>query len=355
MTGRKRNRIAWAGAWHYAHNNPRQEELLPRLSNIDRYYVHLPPFWPVRGILRRIWLPLLVRWIGVRYPMVYTSDWRQIRMLRCRVVCDHDDPVFSAPEIDALNLPNVAAVVVTTDLVKRNLREAGVRAPIEVIPQGVAVGRVDPERVRLIRQKYSPAAEEVVVGLHQPHFEYSSELPAGSVEQMYAVDRLLEAVSLAHGKDPRLVLWLVGRPSTRVAAFAANHPWIRLIGYQPRTALMEFVSAFDIGVYPRTLDLKGRSSVKVLEYMACGVPVVGLQVDEMRLASDGGAGIAVDGVAAFAEALAALAKNPGRRKQMGGRGKQAALPYHWDLLSRTYRDLLDRLSAPAGGKEGGTA
>jgi glycosyltransferase involved in cell wall biosynthesis len=355
MTGRTKNRIAWAGAWHYAHNNRRQEELLPRLSNVDRYYVHLPPFWPVRWILRRIWLPLLVRWIGIQYPLVYSTDWRQIRMLRCRVVCDHDDPIFTTPEISALNLPNVAAVVVTTDLVRRNLHEAGVRAPIEVVPQGVAVGRVDPERVRLIRRKYSPAAEEVIVGLHQPHFECESELPAGSTEQMYAVDRLLEAMSLARGKDPRLVLWLVGRPSARVAAFAADHQWIRLIGYQPRTALMEFVSAFDIGVYPRTLDLKGRSSVKVLEYMACGVPVVGFHVEEMRLASEGGAGIPVDAVAAFAEALAGLAKNPGRRKQMGGRGKQAALPYNWDTLSQTYRDLLNRQSEPTGRKEGRSA
>jgi hypothetical protein len=78
-------------------------------------------------------------------------------------------------------------------------------------------------------------------------------------------------------------------------------------------------------------------------------------VDEMRLASESGAGIVADGVAAFAEALAALAKNPGRRKQMGARGKQAVLPCHWDSLSQTYRDLLDRLSAPAGAKEGGTA
>jgi glycosyltransferase involved in cell wall biosynthesis len=352
MTGRAKKRIAWAGAWHYAHNNPRQEELIPRLSNADRFYVYLPRFWPLRGILRRIWLPLLVRWLGIRYPLIFCTDWRQIPNVRTRVVCDHDDPVFSEPEIAALNHPNVAAVVVTTDLVRKNLQQAGVCTPMEVIPQGVAVGRVDPERVSAIRRKYSPLAEEVVVGLHQPHFDYASELPPGSVEQMYSVDQLLEVMSFAREKNPRLVLWLVGRSSAKVAAFAAGHPWIRLIGYQPRAALMEYVSAFDIGVYPRTLDLKGRSSVKVLEYLACGVPVVGFIVEEMRLASEGGAGMAVDGVTSFADTLTVLAKSPERRKRMGERGKNIAACYNWDAISSRYRDLLNRYSSYEGSSVG---
>jgi glycosyltransferase involved in cell wall biosynthesis len=350
MIGRTRNRVAWAGAWHFAHNNPRYEELIPRLTNVDRFAVRLSPFWPLRGIERRIWLPLLVRWLGIRYPLILCTDWRQIKTVRARVVCDHDDPVFAAPEIAALNLPNVAAVVTTTDLVRKNLREAGVRSPIEIVPQGVAIGAVDPGRVRVLRRSYSPNPDEVIVGLHQPHFDFASELPAGSTEQMYAVDLLLEAMQLARGKDPRLVLWLVGRPSAKVAAFAADHPWVRMIGYQPRATLMEYVSAFDIGVYPRTLDLKGRSSVKVLEYMACGVPVAGFAVDEMRIAVEGGAGIAADGVAALAKALVALAGDRAQCKRMGERGKRAARAYDWDALSDAYRKLLDRLSESSSGK-----
>jgi glycosyltransferase involved in cell wall biosynthesis len=355
MTGSKKNRIAWAGAWHYAHNNPRYEELIPRLANVDRYTVRLSPFWPLRGILRRVWLPLLIRWMGMRYQWVFTTDWRQIRIVRSRVVVDHDDPVFSAPEIAALNLPNVAAVVTTTELVRENLRAAGVRSPIEIIPQGVAIGRVDPERVRAIRRQYSPDPDEIVVGLHQPHFDFASELPPGPAGQMYAVDPLLEAMRTAREKNPHLVLWLVGRPSARVSAYAAGQLWVRLIGYQPRVALMEFVSAFEIGAYPRTLDLKGRSSVKVLEYMACGVPVVGFDVDEMRIAAGSGAGIAAGSAAAFAETLNALSKNPGRRKQMGGRGKMEAARYDWDVLASQYGELLERyfFANPRTSEQGG--
>jgi glycosyltransferase involved in cell wall biosynthesis len=342
MIGRAKNRVAWAGGWHSAHNNQRYEELLPRLANVDRFYVRLSPFWPLRGIQRRIWLPLLVRWLGWRYPLLFCTDWRQIRMIRARVVCDLDDPVFSASEIAAVNRLNVDAIVVTSELVRQNLRAAGVCNPIEVVPQGVRLGPIDPDSIRVIRQRYSPDPNEIVVGLHQPRFDFASELSAGTAEQMYAVDQLLVVMRMAQVKDPRLVLWLVGRPSAGVAAFAAQHPWVRLIGYQPHAGLMEYVSAFDIGVYPRTLDLKGRSSIKVLEYLACGVPVVGFAVDEMRLAAKAGAGIAVDGVGAFAEALAALANDPGRRAQMGEVGKKEAARYDWEVLSLQYRNLLNR-------------
>jgi glycosyltransferase involved in cell wall biosynthesis len=342
MTAAPKNRIAWTGGWHYAHNNPRQEELLPRLSNVDRYYVHLPHFWPLRGVRRRIWLPLLVRWLGWRYPLLFSTDWRQIGMVRSRVVCDHDDPVFSDPEITALNLPNVAAVVTTSDAVRRNLQDAGVRRPIEVIPQGVAMKRADPERVRAIRRRYAAVAGEVVVGMHQPRFAYASELTPDSPEQMYAVDPLFDIMERARARDARLVLWLVGAPDRRVREYADRNRWVRLIGYKPRVELAEYVSTFDIGLYPRNLDLKGRTSVKVVEYMACGVPVVGFDVEEMRVAMQGGAGIVGRSTDDISSALADLAADERRRLLLGGEGRTAAAAYDWDVLAERYRGLLER-------------
>jgi glycosyltransferase involved in cell wall biosynthesis len=343
MNRGKSSRIAWVGGWHYAHNNPRHAELLPRLSNIDRYYVHLPRFWPLRGIRRRIWLPVLIRWLGLRYPMMFCTDWHQILMVRARVVCDHDDPVFSKPEIAALNRPNVVAVVATSDLVRRNLQEAGVHRPIEVVPQGVAMKRADPERVRAVRRRYAAEAGEVIVGVHQPRFAYASELTPASPEQMYAVDPLFDVMERARARDPRLVLWLVGAPGRRVQEFAVRNHWVRLIGYKPRAELAECVSAFDIGLYPRNLDLKGRTSVKVVEYMACGVPVAGFDVEEMSVAMKGGAGIVAGNAADLSSALADLASDEPRRSRLGEDGRKAAAAYDWDVLAERYRGLLERM------------
>lgn len=345
MSAQPRNRIAWAGAWSRTYNNRRYAELLPRLTNVDRFYVDMHPWWPVRGLRRRIWLPLLVSWLGIRYPLVFSTDWRQIERIRNRVVCDHDDPVFSPPEIAALNRANVAAVVVTSEAVRTNLRRLGVRSRIEVIPQGVALGPVSPERVRAVRKTWRCSAEDVVVGLHQPSFGFSAELPDSPAGRMYSVDALFAAMELARKSNPRLVLWLVGEPGRKVREYAAGRPWIRLLGYRQGAALAEAVASFEIGVYPRTADLRGRASIKVMEYMACGLPVVGFDVEEMQSVREAGAGMTAGDVPAFAKAIVRLAGNPDLRSRMGALGKEKAAPCHWDSLSAKYRDLLNGLSA----------
>jgi glycosyltransferase involved in cell wall biosynthesis len=347
MTGAARNQIAWAGAWSREHNNSRYEELLPRLSNVDRYYVDMHPWWPIRGLRRRIQLPLLTVWLGIRYPLILSTDWRSIASIRSRVILDHDDPLYTVAELRALNAANVAAVVVTSESVKRRLSESGVRNPVHVIPQGVAIRPVDEKRVRAIQAAWRKSAGEIVAGIHQPRFDYSDELTAGA-QQMYAVDELLALVEHARKKLPQMVLWLVGEPSAKVKEYAGRNPWVRLVGYQRRSDLMEYVSAFDIGLYPRTLDLKGRASIKVLEYMACGVPVVGFNVEEMSPALDSKSGIAALDASDFSAQLVALAKDPGRRSQLGRNGRKAAAVFDWDALAAQYRTLLDQFGLAEG-------
>ncbi len=350
MTRATGNRIAWAGAWSRGHNNTRYEELLPRLDTVDQYYVDLHPWWPIRGFRRRIWLPLLMRWIGIRYPLILCTDWRQIKLIRNRVVCDHDDPLFTAEEIRALNAPTVAMVVVTSDSVSKKLSELGLRKPVSVIPQGVAVHPANAKRMQTIRDAWCTSKQEVVAGLHQPHFEFSDELPAGTAQQMYEVDPLLDVMERARKKDPRLVLWLVGEPSRKVREFAGRNPWVRLPGYKHRPDLTDYVAAFDIGLYPRTADLMGRASIKVLEYMASGVPVVGFNVEEMKPVLESRSGIAARDSAAFAAGLIALARGKTIRGQMGARGKKASGAYRWELLAKKYLALLDH-SLPRSGSQ----
>jgi glycosyltransferase involved in cell wall biosynthesis len=354
MMTKSSNRVAWAGAWSRGHNNARYEELLPRLANVDRHYVDMHPWWPLRGFRRRIYLPLLTAWLGVRYGLVLCTNWRDIRLIRNRVVCDHDDPLFGADEIRALNSPKVAAVVVTSESVRRRLLDLGLRNPVRVVGQGVAVRRADAERVEAIRSEWRRSKREVAAGIHQPHFEFAAELPLG-MQQMYAVDTLFRAMEQAHGKEPRLALWLVGEPSRMVRQYAERKPWIRLLGYKARSGLMEYVSAFDIGLYPRNLDLKGRSSIKVLEYMACGLPVVGFEVEEMEPAVKGGGGIAAKDIESFAKACVSLAKSPKLRKDLGSKSKKAAARHDWNRLASEYRALLDALSGPNHPKEAGAA
>ena len=111
---------------------------------------------------------------------------------------------------------------------------------------------------------------------------------------------------------------------------------------------MDYVAAFDIGLYPRTADLMGRASIKVVEYMACGVPVIGFDVEEMRVVVDGKAGIAVETAEAFAAGLVTLAKDPRRRSQLGRNGRKAAAAFDWATLAEKYRALLDQYCVLGG-------
>jgi len=81
-----------------------------------------------------------------------------------------------------------------------------------------------------------------------------------------------------------------------------------------------------------------------LEYMACGVPVVGFDVEEMREVVRARAGIAAPDVPSFAAALISLGADPQQRIHMGELGKQAAVPNHWDILSERYGVLLEHWS-----------
>ena len=338
------NKVAWCGVWSREHNNIRYSELLPRLPSVDKYYVHLNRWWPVRGVQRRLWQPLLVRTLSRRYSLFLCTAWWQAHLFRGRVIIDLDDPRFSAGEQAALQGRNLACIVVTTERVRGRLREAGVRTPIEIIPQGVATDRIRADRVRAIRDGWREAGGEIIAGLHQPHFELGRELPEQGLARMYAVDRLLEAFAKVVAEEPHATLCLVGRPSPGVLEFAKAHPWMRLTGYVPHTDVLNYVSAFDIGLFPREVDAGGYASIKLLEYMACGVPVVGTRVSEMDVVLEAKAGIRADDWEDFALWIKRLCHEDPLRVALGERGRIFAAARSWEHVAAEYGRLLSSVA-----------
>jgi len=338
------NKVAWCGVWSRDHNNIRYSELLPRLTAVDKYYVHLSRWWPVRGVQRRIWQPLLIRLLRARYTTLLCTAWWQASLFAGRVVIDLDDPVFTAREAGALAGRNVACVVVTTERVRERLREGGVRTPIEIIPQGVAADRIDARRVREIREGWREPGGEVIAGLHQPHFELAHELPERDLARLYAVDRLLEAFAKVVQEEPQARLCLVGRPSAGVEALAAHHPWLRLAGYVPHEQVLNYVSAFDIGLFPREVDAGGWGSIKLLEYMACGVPVVGTHVSEMEEVLGAKAGVRAEDWEQFALWIKRLCREDSLRVAFGERGRAYASEHSWAAVAEQYQRKLGEVA-----------
>ena len=94
----------------------------------------------------------------------------------------------------------------------------------------------------------------------------------------------------------------------------------------------------DLGIMPlidRPFE-RGKSGYKLIQYMACGLPVVAaLSTGTNNLVRDGVTGTLVDGeeVGEFADALEAYARDPELRRRHGEAGLAIAKTMDWDTIN----------------------
>ncbi|HWH75874.1 MAG TPA: hypothetical protein VNT76_00835, partial [Candidatus Binatus sp.] len=171
--------------WFPQHNNPRYAALFPRLSPVVRFRkFHLSERRLIRAVQYRLWnalsnlliYPAMIQYLARKYETLFTVSTEQIRTWpRPRsVVVDLDDPMFTTAEISALNLPQVKALIVTTNKAKMLFEERGVTAPIHVIPQGVAMGQINPQKRHEIRTRFK-SGDDIVVGFHAPSLTLAAD------------------------------------------------------------------------------------------------------------------------------------------------------------------------------------
>jgi len=111
-----------------------------------------------------------------------------------------------------------------------------------------------------------------------------------------------------------------------VQAVRAGLP-VRWLGYRPYEELSQHIAGALAGLIPTTNPL-GRSStgmnpLKLFETLACGIPAIVTALPGQReLVTQGGCGLVVPcgDAAALARAVAELAADPARARQMGERG-----------------------------------
>ncbi|MFH9733537.1 glycosyltransferase family 4 protein [Streptomyces sp. NPDC017260] len=175
-------------------------------------------------------------------------------------------------------------------------------------------------------------------------------------------DILIRALPWVRRAVPDAVLLLVGDGpyATGLRQLALDEEVLDAVvfaGGHPHRALPPFYAAADVFAMPcrsrrRGLEVEGLGIV-YLEAAASGLPVLagdsGGAPDAVR---DGETGHVVDGhsVAATADRLIRLLRNPDLAREMGGRGRHwMCTEWTWDHSYATLRDLLRR---PAGGSPG---
>jgi glycosyltransferase involved in cell wall biosynthesis len=345
--------------WFSTHNNPRYADLFPRLDPLVRFYkVTLSRHRVLRGLQYRVWnalsrkflYPSMLRYLSERFEALFTVDYNQIPAWPRSesVVVDIDDPIFSPTEVQLLNLPQVKAVIVTTEKAKMMFEQLGVARSIWVIPQGVSMEQIDLYKIQKIRTQFKGDGD-VVIGYHAPTLTLSSDGPTRARDGQDDLDFLFAALETARKVEPRIKLWLFGKPSKSVKKYAAEGraDCIKLFGYLPLSDLLNYVSNFDIGVYPRTWSPPpGRFSVKIAQFMACGVPVVSTVVDEAFIVDEAQCGIVCNSQEHFSKGLVELVLSPERRIELGKSGQRyATTNLDWSKLIRRYEQTFqDHLS-----------
>jgi len=346
------HRAACFVLWFPVHNNPRYAMLFPRLAHIVRFFKFtLSRNRIVRGVQYRMWqllkrlliYPLALRYLARRYRTLLTVDHWQILAWphQGSIVVDADDPLYTATEVRLFNLPQVRAIVVTTTKAKTLFEQLGVTKEIHVIPQGVPVDGINPQGVAHLREQFKRNGE-FVAGYHAPTLTLLSDGPKRARGGMDDLDLLLAAAEHARRKNPSIVLWLVGTPSDGLQQYADRKPWIRLLGYVPVSGILDYVSAFDVGVYPRTWSPPpGRFSVKIAQFMACGLPIISTPVDESFIVTEAECGMVCKTSEDFGEGLVTLAGSAERRQALGHAARRYAEKHlDWSVLMRDYEALL---------------
>jgi glycosyltransferase involved in cell wall biosynthesis len=343
LLGPPTDRIFFHNVWFAdGHNNPRYEELLPRLRRVDTYMALCRGQRIRRGVEFR-WqrftakprTRMLMKAAYRRYPYALCTDFDQIPVFPGRVVVDVDDPYFGEWEPRLLSSPNVAAYVVTDERLARYYESEGCTTPWEVVPQGVPMEIIRPaETAQIGRTKNG-----LVFGFVSAYLLCSGD--RGSDDLFHNIDHLLDLWARIDAEVPDAQLWLIGGLGEHAARRCASMRTVRTFGRLPRADTLEHVTNFDVALYPR-LKGDGIQAVKIAEYMACGVPTVSYDYDVTRVLADAHAGVLVDSPTGFVEACVSLARNDTFRGELARSAREAGARHAWEELAARYNEVLDR-------------
>jgi glycosyltransferase involved in cell wall biosynthesis len=268
------------------------------------------------------------------------------------VVVDLDDPTHTPEEQAALSTPNIRYVIVTTDALAHYVEETNPCVDVLVMPQGVDLARATRAEHATVRKQLLAhsflAPEAVIVGYHAPIICLSTDPGYRSdAFRHFHIDALFEAVQRLWSDDLPFLTVLLGNSSPTIRSVACSERRLVLKEYVDRERLFDWVGAFDIGTYPRTVDFGGRQSVKLLEYMATGAATVAMATSETSFLEENSLGYTAADADGFYRSLRRLIVDHDSRRALGERSRKYVQRHDWDALAVRYDGILASAAEPA--------
>jgi glycosyltransferase involved in cell wall biosynthesis len=155
-------------------------------------------------------------------------------------------------------------------------------------------------------------------------------------------------VPLLERLDPVLTAVCRKHPEVKVAVFSGRKPQLECpFEYHPYRPGGEpdFVRGLDIGLLPLAGDeySKGKSPIKALQYLACGVPVVGDVHGATAEILKNDNSIAVAGESEWVAAIESLVADRQRAAAMGAAGREYVVDRHdFGILAERFSNILER-------------
>ena len=244
------------------------------------------------------------------------------------------------------SLGRSAAVTAPSEDLLERARRLGARSRLVRVPYGADASTFEvPPGTRAERRRRLGYSDEhvVVTGV-------------GRLIPVKGFEYLVEAHAIAHAAEPRLRLVIVGDGDSRAALEERVHALgmsdtVVLVGKATRDEIPVHLAASDIVAVPSIRYggyVDGLPNI-VLEAMAAGKPLVGSCVGGIpELVRDGENGLLVPekDARALADALLALAADPGLRARLGAAGRaEVREERSWEAVGRQFVDVFERAVA----------
>jgi glycosyltransferase involved in cell wall biosynthesis len=172
-------------------------------------------------------------------------------------------------------------------------------------------------------------------------------LAVGRLSVEKGIEHLLAACRLlAPDVDYELTIAGTGPLEADLCNAAADLPRVRFVGAVPRALLGRLYRDHDLFV---TATLNEAFALVVLEALACGLPVIGTDIDALRaVVQEGGNGLLVAAVdaRALAGAIERIARDETLRRSLAANAHASVLPrYGWAAIGDEIASIVSRMRA----------